>query len=65
MSRIIFNATASGIFPKEKCEAVAGSESATVCSLSGSPDNIKLGISALSWTSSDRPMDRGPLLPWV
>lgn len=52
---VVFNATADGQY---ECDAAE-------CQPPAGQNGIALKISALTWSSSDKPMDRGPQLPWV
>jgi hypothetical protein len=63
---ILFNATAQGKLPDDVVKCVDTDKGGTrICSLGGSPRNLDLGITSISWNTTDGPMGRGPLLPWV
>ncbi|KAM7189426.1 hypothetical protein V8F20_010156 [Naviculisporaceae sp. PSN 640] len=59
---ILFNATASTeSLPTEICD---GAKSSCRLSLNGTAE-VAMPVSSLTWTSTSRPMDRGPILPWI
>ncbi|KAL1865947.1 hypothetical protein VTK73DRAFT_4953 [Phialemonium thermophilum] len=63
---LIFNATATGHFPKELCKTTTQSDASVMsCSLPAGSDGGVLGIEALDWTATSGPMTRGPVLPWI
>jgi len=58
LNRIIFDAEASAALPKEEC-------SPETCGLAKESKGVELSLSKLTWTSSQKPMEKGPLLPWM
>ncbi|KAM7213826.1 hypothetical protein V8F06_010822 [Rhypophila decipiens] len=55
---ILFEAEASASLPKEECAS-------DKCGLAKDSKGVELAISSLTWASSKKPMDKGPLLPWI
>ncbi len=59
---ILFNATAVEQLPAEVCKTANGT---TTCDLPVDVSELAIPVSALTWTASGSPMDRGPTLPWL
>ncbi|KAM7193635.1 hypothetical protein V8F20_008272 [Naviculisporaceae sp. PSN 640] len=55
---IIFSAEASASLPEPECATDS-------CGLAKDSKGVELAISSLTWASSKKPMEKGPLLPWI
>lgn len=66
-SRILFNATATGMYPPERCQGSEGQArgSEAACQVPLGESGLNLTISNKEWTSTTGVMKKGPLLPWI
>jgi hypothetical protein len=62
VARVLFDAVVGKELPAEECVASAGGKS---CRLPAALGDVVLPVSNLTWKSTDKPMDRGPILPWI
>ncbi len=60
--RIFFNATVDQQLTAGVCGMVDGTKT---CRLPVGAAEVTLPISRLDWAATGKPMDRGPILPWI